>query len=133
MAVGVDAFGQLVHDEADPAKHTGSADVQALRAALDGLHEARARLDDLLMSPTAPELVELHAAVLSTVKRLLREMDLDERIRRQVRLLRPPRPPLAPGTVPPSSRPATTHEPSEDAETQLLPRHPGERRDKRRP
>jgi uncharacterized membrane protein YccC len=131
MAVGVDAFGQLVHDEADPAKRTGAADVQALRAALEGLHEARARLDDLLMSPTAPELVELHAAVLSTVKRLLREMDLDERIRRQVRLLRPPRPPLAPGAATPGSRPATTHEPAEDAETQLLPRQP--RRDRRRP
>jgi hypothetical protein len=33
-------------------------------------------------------LFELHAAVLATVKRLLAEMSLDERVRRQVRLAR---------------------------------------------
>ena len=68
--------------------------------------------------------------MLSTVKRLLREMDLDERIRRQVRLLRPPRP--RPGAAAPTDRPPA-HEPSPDAETQLLPRLPDDRRDKRHP
>ena len=130
MATGVDAFGQLVHDEADPAQRMSATDVQALREALDGLHEARARLEDLLMAGTTPELLELHAAVLSTVKRLLREMDLDERIRRQVRLLRPPRP--RPGAAAPTDRPPA-HEPSPDAETQLLPRLPDDRGDKRHP
>ena len=96
------------------------ADVQALRDALEGLHEARARLDDLLTRGSAPELRELHAVVLSTVKRLLREMDLDERVRRQVRLaprVRRPRPGApAPGGRPgrPGARP--------DAETQVMPR-----------
>ena len=65
----------------------GVAHVEALREALDGLQEARARLDDLLMADSDSQLLELHAAVLSTVKRLMREMDLDERIRRQLRLL----------------------------------------------
>ncbi|MGH3333516.1 MAG: FUSC family protein, partial [Nocardioidaceae bacterium] len=134
MAAAVDAFGHLVRDEADPAKRLSSADVQALREPLEGLEEARARLDDLLMAGTASELLELHAAVLSTVKRLLREMDLDERIRRQVRLLRPTRPRLAhPDAPTPSSRPPASQEPAPDAETQLLPRFPGDRRDKRRP
>jgi uncharacterized membrane protein YccC len=133
MAASVDAFGQLVHDEADPGKRISSSDVQVLREALEGLHEARARLEDLLIAGTTPELLELHAAVLSTVKRLLREMDLDERIRRQVRLLRPTRPrPPAPGARP-TDRAASPPEPTPEAETQLLPRFPGERRDKRRP
>ena len=35
LAAGVDAFGQLVRNEADPAKRMTSADVQALREALD--------------------------------------------------------------------------------------------------
>src|SRR6478672_2024263 len=48
LAAGVDAFGQLVRDEADPANRMSAADVQALRDALDGLHEARVRLEDPL-------------------------------------------------------------------------------------
>ncbi len=134
LAAGVDAFGQLVRNEADPAKRMTSADVQALREALDGLHEARARLDDLLMVGASPELLVLHAAVLSTVKRLLREMDLDERIRRQVRLLRPTRPRRGPSGAPtPGSGQPASPEPTPEAETQLMPRIPDDRRDKPRP
>jgi uncharacterized membrane protein YccC len=133
LGAAVDAFGQLVRAEADPAERTTSADVQELRDALEGLHEARARLDDLVTSSTATELLELHAAVLSTVKRLLSEMDLDERIRRQVRLLRPARPRRPPPAAPaPSSPPPASQEPPPDAETQLLPRQPRDTRDKRR-
>jgi hypothetical protein len=128
LAAGVDAFGQLVRDEAVSTQAASSSDVQSLRDALDGMHEARARLEDLLTAGVAPELVELHAAVLSTVKRLLREMDLDERIRRQVQLLRPTRPPLRrPGTPGPSGAPASP-EPTPEAETQLLPTVPRNRR-----
>ncbi|MDQ3307328.1 MAG: aromatic acid exporter family protein [Actinomycetota bacterium] len=106
LAIGVDAFGQLVRDDADRATPRSSVDVQTLREALEGLHEARARLDDLLVAGSAPELLELHAAVLSTVKRLLREMDIDERVRRQVRLLRRPRQRLPrSGASPPSEQP----------------------------
>ncbi len=75
-------------------------------------------------------MLELHAVVLSTVKRLLREMDLDERLRRQVRLARPLR---APGRRPPAAGTAPPGEPTPEAETQLLPRVPGEGRDRRRP
>jgi len=130
LAAGVDAFGQLVRDEANPTNRMSSADVQVLREALDGLHEARARLDDLLTADSAPELLELHAAVLSTVRRLLTEMDLDERVRRQVRLGRPrPRRPR-PGAPAPGDRPAAPEEPTPDAETQVMPRVPDNPRDR---
>ncbi len=88
MAAAVDAFGQLVADEAGPAARWGNVDVDVVRDALQGLHEARARLEDALTSGSAGPRLELDAAVLSTVKRLLRELDLDQRLRRQVRLAR---------------------------------------------
>jgi hypothetical protein len=63
--------------------------------ALEGLREARARLNELLLVDTAPVLFELHFSVLSVVKRLLVELNLDERIRRQLRLQRSLRAPAA--------------------------------------
>jgi gas vesicle protein len=128
MAAGLDAFGQLVHDEAVPGREPGS--VTALREALSGLHEARARLDQMLVAGVAPDLLELHIAVLSTVKRLQRELDLAERIRRQIQL-RPPRTrPRHPGGRVARPHPPTPPEPEPelglgpDAETQPLPRIP---------
>jgi hypothetical protein len=132
MASGVDAFGHLVKNESEAVERITTADVEALREALEGLHEARSRAEGLLAGGTAPELIELHAAVLSTVKRLLDEMDLDERIRRQVRLMRSTRPRRSQHRAPRSSeRPVGPQEPTPDAETQLLPQQPRGRRDKR--
>jgi hypothetical protein len=132
MAGGIDAFGQLVRDEADAAVRMSATDVAVVREALSGLHEARTRLEELLMNTTAPQGIELYAAVLSTVKRLLRELDLDERIRRQVRMLRTTRPrPPRPGSAA-DVRPSAPEEPSADAETQVLPAAPRAPRDKRR-
>jgi hypothetical protein len=128
MAASVDAFGQLVHDEADPTKRLASDDVRSAREAIEGLHQARARLDDVLLAGSVPGLLELHAAVLSTVKRLLREMDLDERIRRQLRLQRPTRTrPAHPG-----GRPLPSSEATPDDETALLPRFPDDGQGSRR-
>ncbi len=131
MADGVDAFGQLVRDEADTGRRLSAADMHAVRDALAGLHEARARLDDLLTAAVAPQSVELHVAVLSTVKRLLVEMDLDERIRRQLRMLRTRRSRPGP-TGPTAGEQAAASEPSPDAETQVLPAAPRRGRDRRR-
>jgi len=131
LATGIDAFGQLVHDEAGSSTTMSSADVERLREALDGLHEARARLEDLLVADLPASLLELHAALLSTVKRMLREMDLDERVRRQVRLLRRTRPRLPRPVLPrPTTGPPDSAEPTPEAETQLLPLPPRDRRDK---
>ena len=85
MAEGVDAFGRLVRDEATPTPRGQTTDVRAVASALEGLHEARTRLEEVLVSAGPPELVEFTAAMLATVRRLLQEMDLDERIRRQMR------------------------------------------------
>ncbi len=87
MADGVDAFGALVRVEAQPQRPGTGPEIEGVRSALEGLHEARARLNDLMLTDTDPVLFELTAAVLSTVKRLLREMSLEERVRRQLRLL----------------------------------------------
>lgn len=86
LASGVAAFGELVRAEAMPTPGA-TPEVDRMQEALDGLHEARARLNELLLIDTGPVVLELHFALLSTVKRLLREMDLDVRIRRQLRLL----------------------------------------------
>ncbi|MFC5175360.1 FUSC family protein [Nocardioides taihuensis] len=129
MAAGIDAFGQLVRNEAGPVTSPALDDVQALRDALDGMQEARARLDDLAMTESAPELRELHAVMRTTVKRLLREMDLEQRVRRQVQMLRPIRPRPAYLGRPPSRRRPAPPEPSPDAETQPLPRLPDGRQD----
>jgi len=129
LSSGVDAFGDLVKDEADAVSRLSVTDLDRLRDALDGMHEARARLEDLMVSEASPQLIELHAAVLTTVKRLLTEMDLDERVRRQVRLLRPSRPRRTSLGRPIPAAPPGASEPTAEAETQLLPvvrpdRHP---------
>ena len=129
LAAGVDAFGQLVHDEGDPTVRITPTDVDAMRTALDGMHEARARLEDALLAGGPSELIELNAAMLGTVKRVLQELDLDERVRRQLRLARRLRPPRAgpPTGVPPTGHPALP-EPDPDAETQHLPLIPPAKR-----
>lgn len=135
MAAGIDAFGQLVRNDATPAQQLSPDDVLVLQTALEGLHEARARLEDLLTFEPTPELRELDVVVLSTVRRLLLEMDLEQRVRRQLELGRPVRPrgpylgrPLDRGAAPP---PPASLDISPDAETQVLPVLPRERRDRK--
>ena len=131
LAAGIDAFGQLVRDDAGRSTTMSPPDVERLREALDGLHEARARLEDLLVAGLPAPLLELHAALLSTVKRMLHEMDLDERVRRQVRLLRRTRPRLPrPVLSRPTAEPPVSSEPTPESETQLLPLPPRDRHDK---
>jgi uncharacterized membrane protein YccC len=139
VAAGLDAFGQLVRNDATPTATLSADDVLALQDALEGLQEARARLEDLLTVEPTPELRELHAVVLSTVRRLLREMDLEQRLRRQLQLGRPARPrapylgrPAFPRRAqsPSAPTPAPPLEVSPDAETQVLPAQPRERREK---
>jgi len=87
LAAAVRGFGRLVREEADPA--TGEPDVASVREAMDGLHEARARMTDLLLVDPRddPEAGELVVSLAGTVEWLLRELDLEERAKRL-----PPRP-----------------------------------------
>ncbi len=87
LADAVRGFGRLVREEADLT--AGEPDVDAVRAALEGLHEARARITDLMLVDPRADLAtgELVVGLNGTVERLLRELDLEERARRL-----PPRP-----------------------------------------
>ena len=130
LAAGIDAFGALVRSEAGSATRMSSDDMQALRQALDGMHEARARLDDLLTTASSPELVELHAVVVTTVKRLLAETDLEQRVRRQVQLGRTTRPRPTHHLGRPAASPTqTADQVIADAKTQPLPRQRRDRSD----
>jgi hypothetical protein len=143
VADGIGAFGQLVRNDAGPSVTLSRDDVLALQDALEGLKEARARLEDLLTFEPTPELRELEAVVLSTVRRLLREMDLEQRVRRQLELGRPARPrmphlgrPRDPGASATPSSGSTSPQTSSsgfssDDETQVLPAQP--RHDRRHP
>lgn len=91
MAAGIDAFGELVRNEGDVHTELSGADMARLRDALEGLHQARARLDAEIAASPAPDVLDLHAIVRSTVRRILRELDLAERVRRELRLMRPSR------------------------------------------
>jgi len=126
MSAALDAFGQLVADESGPAARWGNVDVDVVRDALQGLHHARTRLEEGLSGEAPGPRLELQAAVLATVKRLLRELDLDRRLRREVRLAR-----TAPRRVPRSparrgQRRARPPETTPDAETQVIGRVPDE-------
>lgn len=130
MAAGIDAFGELVRNEGDVQAELTLGDVQRLRAALDDLHRTKDRLADELTASPSTELLELRTSQRSTVKRLLRELDLDQRLRRQLRLAphrrrtsplhRPDHPPPTP---PPSHGP--------EAETQVVPVVPPRRHRRR--
>lgn len=86
LAAAVDAFGALVRLEAAPPRELRSVDFRSLREAIDGLAEARARHEGLATTDLEGELGELNSTVLSTVKRVQRELDLAQRVRRQLQL-----------------------------------------------
>ncbi len=92
MASGANAFGELVRHEGDVQVSLSHDDIARLQEAQVGMLQARARLDAALTEPRPADLVELFAATRATVRRLQHELALDERVRRQLRLLPPRRP-----------------------------------------
>lgn len=130
IAAGIDAFGELVRNEGDVHTELSAADIARLRNALEGLHQTRDRLDAEMAAVPSPDVLELHTVVRSTVRRIVRELDLAERVRRELRLMRPRRQVHRPdrlrrgrGDLLPPSGP--------DDETQVLPRMPIERPEER--
>ncbi len=120
LAAGVDAFGELVRNEADAQVDLSLGDIARLQKAEDGMRRARTRLDAALATERSPNVIELYAATRSTVRRLQHELALDERVRRQLRLLPQRRRSHRPGSLRrphPESPPPT----GPDAKTQMLP------------
>jgi uncharacterized membrane protein YccC len=125
LAAGTDAFGELVRHEGDVQVSLSRDDIARLQDAQDGMLRARAHLDAALTEAQPADVVELYAATRATVRRLQHELGLDERVRRQLRLLPqrrlPPRPSVgrpAAGDLPDPTGP--------EEETQVLPWLPGE-------
>jgi hypothetical protein len=120
LAAGTDAFGELVRDEGDVAVSLSRDDIARLQDAHDGMRRARARLDAALTESRPADVVELYAATRATVRRLQHELGLDERVRRQLRLLPHRRLPTRPGARRRSAQ--DTHSSGPEEETQVLPR-----------
>ncbi|CAA9411636.1 MAG: hypothetical protein AVDCRST_MAG35-1463, partial [uncultured Quadrisphaera sp.] len=86
LSAAVRAFGRLTDAESQAARTARAArapvpraERRALHEALEGLREAQARLVELVLVDD-PDFTELNAAMLTTVRRLLAELDLDERL-----------------------------------------------------
>jgi hypothetical protein len=125
LASGTDAFGELVRHEGDVEVSLGREDITRLQEAQDGMLRARARLDAALNEAHPADVVELYAATRATVRRLQHELGLDERVRRQLRLLPPHRLPTR-SAVRRRSAGGVPHPTSPEDETQVLPRLPEE-------
>lgn len=82
FAAAIRAFARLVRADAQPGQ-SHLPEVSTVREALNGLQEARARITDLVLVDDDPVRTELNFALLTTIKRLLTELDLEERLRRQ--------------------------------------------------
>lgn len=120
LAAGVDAFGELVRNEGEAHTDLSHGDIARLQEAQDGLEQARTRLDVSLADARSPDVIELLSATRATVRRLQHELALDERVRRQLRLLPPRRRVQRP--VVRRSPPAAPSAPSgPDAETEVFP------------
>jgi hypothetical protein len=121
LAAGADAFGELVRHEGDLQVSLSRDDIARLQEAQDGMLAARARLDAALDEAWPADVVELYAATRATVRRLQHELGLEERVRRQLRLLPPRRVPTRSSV----RRRSTTDAPERtgpEEETQVLPR-----------
>src|SRR4029077_11125102 len=96
LAAAPDPSGEWVRHEGDVEVSLSRDDIARLQEAQDGMLRARARLDEALTEAQPADVVELYAATRATVRRLQHELALDERVRRQLRLLPPSRRPHRP-------------------------------------
>ena len=84
LAAAVGAFGRLVRVEAETAELPAARE---LTEALEAVAEARAQLTELLLIDPRDNrrLWELHGDLLSNVERMLRELNVEERVRQSER------------------------------------------------
>jgi hypothetical protein len=122
LAAGTDAFGELVRHEGDVQVSLSQGDIARLQDAHDGLLRARSRLDESLTAEHSPDVVELYAATRATVRRLQHELGLDERVRRQLRLIPHRHRPVRPGARRRAPADPLMPPAGPDDETQVMPR-----------
>ena len=84
MADGIDAFGELVRNEGNVQLELSSGDVARLRETLEALREVLAEQEKQLAAGGPADVLELLSVTRSTVRRLLAELDLEARLRRQL-------------------------------------------------
>jgi hypothetical protein len=87
LADAVDAFGQTVADDAMASAEDSLRSLGTLRERLAVLRELRVELQARLDTVGTDD-IELVTATIASVRRVVRELDPDERVRRQVRLTR---------------------------------------------
>lgn len=123
MADGVDAFGELVRHEGDVRVELSSGDVARLRETLEALREVVADLEAAVAAGGPPDLLELLSVARSAARRLLDELDLESRLRRQLRRMPPGRRPRGMARPPRRrDRPELWAPAGPDDETTPLPR-----------
>jgi uncharacterized membrane protein YccC len=122
LAAATDAFGELVRHEGDAQVSLSRDDIARLQEAQEGMLRAKARIDAALDEPRHADVVELYAATRATVRRLQRELALDERVRRQLSLPTQGRLAHRAAAVRGRSVSEVTPPPEPDDETQVLPR-----------
>ncbi len=91
----LETFASLVRDEASrgpESAQAGRGGLGQLDTIVVALHETRSRLEAHRRAAEQPIDMELTVSITSTVRRLLRELDLKERMARQVQLHRRTRP-----------------------------------------
>jgi Aromatic acid exporter family member 1 len=95
LASALRAFGRVIRAEVDGDPEPVEKELQDM---LEAVREARARLTDLLLvNPHATDSSwELNGALLTSVERVIRELDVEERARQRERLLEARTPRLTP-------------------------------------
>ncbi len=120
VAGTVDAFGQTVADDAMGSGEASATSLAVLRERLTGLRELQLELQAHL-DTVAPARLEVLTATIAAVRRVVRELDPDERVRRQLRLTRGRRPLTSRVRRPgPSAGQEDAAPPAEDDPTEVI-------------
>jgi hypothetical protein len=119
-ARAIDAFGQMVRDDALGSPEAAARSIAALQDRLTELHHL---LRDLqrFQDTAGPGRLELVVSTVSTVRRLIDELDPGERVRRQIRITRAGRHQRS-GRAPHEPQEITPDEPTEILRRPIRPR-----------
>ena len=118
LADAIDAFGQTVADDAMGTAEDSARSLATLRERLTTLRDLRVELQARL-DTVDPRHLELFTASIAALRRVIFELDPDERVRRQVRLTRGRR--TLPARVRrPAAAPPGSSQTGEDSPTEVI-------------